>query len=173
MRVISFFTLLNNKKEQKENKIKQKLSHLSWTRLTEGKEPKGRYKRPPCSHSQESHKNTNWKLQYICRDWVQTHAGPVYAAPVSVRSYELWQGWFRGPCFLGILHPLRLLQSHIFNEFEVVLLTGKLYTHDDAGGQRDSKGLLAGGWFRMTSHYQHDVPSECGYQQQRCPWGKC
>lgn len=40
---------------------------------------------------------------------VQTCAGPVLAASVSVSSCELCLCSFIGPCFLGVLHPLWLL----------------------------------------------------------------
>lgn len=39
---------------------------------------------------------------------VHVHAGPVFAASVSVSSFVHWSHWWRwrGSCFLGILHSL-------------------------------------------------------------------
>lgn len=44
-----------------------------------------------------------------------------------------------GPVFLVSSVPSGSTESHIFNECEVVLLTGRLYVDDDSGGQRGAE----------------------------------
>ena len=44
---------------------------------------------------------------------MQTSAGPVYGASISVSSYELCLCWFRRPCFLGVIYPFWLLPSSV------------------------------------------------------------
>lgn len=79
---------------------------------------------------------------------MQTCACPVHTCSVSVGSYKLCSGWFRGPCFLVILHLLGLLHSFCFLFHK---LPWALW------GERFNGDIPFGAECPRLSHFQHNV----------------
>lgn len=56
-----------------------------------------------------------WNQNIHTEDLVKIYLDPVYAAPVSMSSYDLCSHWFRGSCFIGGFYPLWLLTFSTFS----------------------------------------------------------
>lgn len=68
----------------------------------------------------ETHSSLHWGRPLQHQPWgyntyteflMETQAGPVHVASISVRFYELSSCWFREPCYLSALHSFWLLHS--------------------------------------------------------------
>lgn len=82
---------------------------------TERKEAKRWHesRRPAHLYTQESRKNTKLEaIIYTQRIWCRPAQAPCLLL-LSLWVYVFWSCWFRGPCFLGILH---LLVCRLFYE---------------------------------------------------------